>query len=121
MSEYPQPPPEERTESIEERNNRLNKEFRELFTKYIETKWKTVFCPVCGTGDWTSRNPVEASLWIGDRRIFIYVPVFCENCGYTLFFDALAAGLVDAEGNPRDPVAESQEKDSEPEEPKAGD
>jgi len=101
MSEYPQPPEESKpTETAEERDRRLNREFSELFTEYIATKWKTVLCPICGSGSWTSKNAIKTPFWFGPERVHVFVPVVCTTCAYTMFFDTLMAGIMDSQGNP---------------------
>jgi hypothetical protein len=93
--------------------DRLNREFNELFTEYISTKWTDFLCPVCKIGPWASRNPISVPLWIGVDRIFIYVPVVCQTCGHTVFFDALQMGLVDSQGRVKKRIPEASPEDSE--------
>ena len=73
---------------------------RKLAYDAITEKWtQPEVCPVCGTNQWSIGDLVEHRLFSGGGLkvggpVFVYVPVSCNNCGNTRFFNAIQLGLV---------------------------
>lgn len=59
-------------------------------------------CPICNSSSWNVGDVIYASLLDRPQLAQLYFPVNCQVCSYTIFFDALAAGLV-AEDQPDPP------------------
>jgi hypothetical protein len=90
-------------------------EFQRRAIAIIESKWKGSHkCPICETESWiigllgaTPRNAREdggeGGLDFGS--IFPTVPIVCDNCGYTLLFSAIAAGIVELPAGPSEAEA----------------
>lgn len=92
---------------------------RLLFDRYIKAKWvDPVQCPVCKTSRWSFTAPGDLRLRYRDEKVYTLIPVRCANCAYTMFFNAVAAGLFDDDSEP----VELLPPEVEPEEPgeKAG-
>lgn len=85
--------PEERT--------RLRTKALELITE----KWpEPRLCPICNSNSWNVSDAVAMPLIYTplEGPVLVYVPVNCQICAYTIFFDALAMGFFedDPEGIP---------------------
>ncbi len=75
---------------------------RDKYAAILDRLWKVPnTCPVCGSGEWNVGDLVEVPLrLIGPvpiiesvpRQAYIYVPVGCLTCGYTMFFHS---GILD--------------------------
>jgi hypothetical protein len=65
---------------------------------YLRDKWKAVKCPIDGSTAWTHGHVLEMPAYDRTIRPSIAVlpmfPVCCDSCGYTVFFNALQAGIV---------------------------
>lgn len=72
---------------------------RDKYKLALETVWKKPDkCPICDSTFWNVGNLIDAPLrnlptvtplaWYGDfeRRAYVYAPVTCVYCGYTIFF-----------------------------------
>ncbi|RME21446.1 MAG: hypothetical protein D6806_14690 [Deltaproteobacteria bacterium] len=74
------------------------------FVEHVRQKWQVRTCPICGSKDWTVPNCLfelrefsGGGLVIGGgMSVYSVVPVICESCGYSVFFSAARAGLVEA-------------------------
>ena len=71
---------------------------------WMRENWKTnTKCPICGTDAWNiGEDVIEIREFTGHYvgtggNIYPYVQLSCTKCGYTLFFNALIAGIVDPE------------------------
>lgn len=70
---------------------------------WLNNKWVGAkLCPICQSNDWNiSPKPVEirefsrGNLVVGGP-VYPLVSVTCRVCGYTLLFNAITAGLVEA-------------------------
>jgi predicted nucleic-acid-binding Zn-ribbon protein len=84
---------------------------RELRAKYqdaLTRLWTgTSPCPICGTDRWDIADVIETPLrnvasdlaWAlaNTQQAYVYVPVGCTNCGYTIFFHS---GTLDRHTKP---------------------
>jgi hypothetical protein len=68
--------------------------------EYLEQKWKTSPCPMCGAKQWAVtpksyelREFYGGNLVIGKGTIFPVIPVVCGNCGNTIFINPVVARL----------------------------
>lgn len=79
--------------------NEYNRLARRVFTE----KWKTRECPICISYNcWNIEGITEVREFTeGNQRpsapITPLVQVMCKNCSYTIFFNAVALGVVDRE------------------------
>jgi len=89
----------------------LDKVRQDKILQFLNDKWKPPGrCPVCGKTVWNVSDTVfevreyhEGSLVT--RGTAVAAPVVmatCGNCGYTLFFNALVAGIVEQPGKKED-------------------
>lgn len=69
---------------------------------HLKLKWQGRPCQMCGTGDWTVSDSIFelreynlGNLVIGGGPIVPVVPITCDNCGNTLFINAIKAELID--------------------------
>ncbi len=80
---------------------------REKHQQAIARLWtKPSACPICGTDRWNVADTVDMPLrdvapdlaWAiaNVKQAYVYVPVGCTNCGYTILFHA---GTLDARFN----------------------
>ncbi len=74
----------------------------EKLVKHLKEKWNGRSCPMCQTGNWTISDTIfeirefnQGSVVIGAGPLIPVIPVTCENCGNTLFINAIKAGIVD--------------------------
>jgi len=74
---------------------------RERIAQYLATKWDgPVVCPVCKTTHWSIGDvvdlPVRDPDFLPDQgyaaQVYPLVPVYCDNCSYVLWFNAISAG-----------------------------
>lgn len=80
-----------------------------LMWNWLSERWTQRACPCCGVEKWVGANhvlmdvPYAAPNRSIDRRPQIAVPyvvAFCENCAYTVRFNAyMIPGLFDADRN----------------------
>lgn len=57
-------------------------------------------CFVCGADDWMFLEIVDVTIPpLAGREPMVYslLPVICRNCGYTVFANAIAAGVIEPE------------------------
>lgn len=73
-----------------------------LLRRFFDTKWNHGPCPVCQTDAWQVGGEIGemgmsesygTDITMASSAYPLY-PIFCTNCGYTLLFSALIAGLV---------------------------
>jgi len=100
---------------------RQNQEWRNAFSEYIKTKWtQPVHCPICNTTEWSLGSVVDVPMRqptvfpSGSRSVFIYMPVACDNCGYTIFFNAVSAGLFKSSSDILREAKESEKTGGQP-------
>jgi C4-type Zn-finger protein len=72
------------------------------FEAWIDKNWRHGPCPVCQTNSWSplARLGQISNLDFAGRMVPL-VLIQCDNCGYLLSFNAIAAGIV-----PPDPSGE---------------
>jgi len=81
---------------------KLDKQQREEVLRYLGEKWKKPSqCPVCQHTDWgitettfEIREFLGGSISVGGGSITPIIVVTCDNCGNTLFFNAISLGIV---------------------------
>ncbi|MBW3081983.1 hypothetical protein [Bifidobacterium phasiani] len=86
-------------ETAEERSARNDKQIANAL-QWLDDHWtKNRECPLCGTTDWALVQTFEAREYEGGNmvvglgsQILPITPVFCRNCGYTFFINAVIAG-----------------------------
>jgi predicted nucleic-acid-binding Zn-ribbon protein len=63
---------------------------------WIRKNWtKPTECPICGSDNWgIGPQIVEVRGLNPDSPVYPKFFVFCQKCGYTIFFNAVIAGLV---------------------------
>jgi len=63
---------------------------------WIRRNWtKTTECPICGSDDWGIGDQiVEISPFMPGAPVYPQFFVYCQKCAYTIFFNAVIAGLV---------------------------
>lgn len=71
--------------------------------QFLNERWKGAVCPLCGTGNWQVvdkyfelREFNDGNLVLGgpNSSIIPVIPVSCNNCGNTVFINALTTGLL---------------------------
>jgi len=75
---------------------------RERALEWVKAKWtqEPHACPICANENWTvgdlgaTPRLTEAGL-LDQATVFPVIPVACDNCGYTMFFNArIAEGVL---------------------------
>ena len=80
----------------------------EEFVKFLEQKWGTHPCPLCGARQWQIQPSAFELRQYHGRGIFAsgavtpVVPVVCGNCGNTVLVNAIVAGVVPRPEEPAD-------------------
>jgi len=80
---------------------KLTKQQQEQMVNYIKTKWAApTSCPVCRQNTWQVAAEVHeirefsgGNIVLGGSALVPLVPVTCQNCGNTMLFNALIAGV----------------------------
>jgi len=64
---------------------------------WIRRNWsKPTECPICGSDDWGIGDQiVEIRSSLPGGSIYPQFFVYCQKCAYTIFFNAVIAGLVE--------------------------
>jgi predicted nucleic-acid-binding Zn-ribbon protein len=85
---------------------------RDKYLRVIEELWtnRPDECPICKSTAWTIADLVQASVrptvsgeifgiatHLQTPQVYVYVPVTCLQCGYTLFFHSGVLDIRDAE------------------------
>jgi hypothetical protein len=80
--------------------------------KWMEETWKgNKHCPICVTSTWSIADDfLEVRSWHGGNLVmggatYPHLALICANCGYTIFMNAVRAGLIE----PSDPKAQGKE------------
>jgi RNase P subunit RPR2 len=70
---------------------------------HLKDKWKGRPCQMCGIGNWNVSDSIfelreynNGDLIVGGGPIMPVVPVTCDNCGNTVFVNAIRAGLIES-------------------------
>jgi predicted nucleic-acid-binding Zn-ribbon protein len=113
-----QPPPGPGTRSefgqpVEE-TTELQRQQQQQAIQWISTNWtKSKSCPICGNVSWTVGHVLEVrpfnngGIALSQQGIFPVFPVTCTTCGYTMFFNALRAGVLNLGTQPESPSPEA--------------
>ena len=71
------------------------------FIAYLDQKWGTRPCTMCGQSSWGVNDSVfqliefhKGAFIIGGSALPV-IPVICKNCGNTVFVNAVVAGIVE--------------------------
>jgi len=74
----------------------------EKLLSHLKSKWQGRSCQMCGTGNWNVSDSIfelreynQGNLVIGGGPIIPVVPITCDNCGNTVFINAIKAGLIE--------------------------
>lgn len=74
----------------------------EKLINHLKEKWKGKPCQMCGTGNWNISDSIfelreynKGNIVIGGGPIIPIVPITCDNCGNTVFVNAIKAGLIE--------------------------
>ena len=74
---------------------------------HLNEKWKNNPCPMCQTATWSTpakifeiREFSGGSLVVGGVPIIPIIPVTCQNCGNTIFINAITSNLLIDKTNP---------------------
>jgi predicted RNA-binding Zn-ribbon protein involved in translation (DUF1610 family) len=70
--------------------------------KHLNKKWGQKNCPMCGENSWNVSDKIfelrefhNGNLVVGkESTIFPVFPVSCNNCGNSIFVNALIAGAI---------------------------
>jgi hypothetical protein len=81
----------------------LTPEQTKRITDKLDGFWRTVqMCPICSSNEWAIHDRIHqmtefsgGSLVVGGP-VVPFVLVNCQVCGYTISFNAIALGVVDA-------------------------
>lgn len=72
--------------------------------EHLQKQWMGKTCPMCGIGPWSVSDSVfelrtyqQGNFVVGAGPIVPVIPVTCQNCGNTIFVNALVAKVVDRE------------------------
>ena len=84
-------------------NGLLTEEERKKVKQYIERVWTHWECPFSGHTDWglgpmvvqTMTYVGSGGLVIGGGQTYPLVVLVCSGCGYTVFVNAIQAGVVE--------------------------
>jgi hypothetical protein len=63
-------------------------------------------CPICHTRIWAVNDPIIVDVYSGpERRLlggpaYVFVPVACSTCAYTMMFNAVQMGLIPGDNPP---------------------
>jgi len=70
--------------------------------KHLSEKWGNQSCPMCGSNDWNVSDTIYelrkyhgGNLIIGGGPILPIVPIICNNCGNSIFINAIISGAID--------------------------
>lgn len=73
----------------------------EKLINHLNEKWGKP-CPMCGSNNWNVSDKIyelrefhDGNLIIGSGPIFPVVPVSCNNCGNSIFVNALVSGAIE--------------------------
>lgn len=74
--------------------------------EHLKSKWQGRPCQMCGIGNWNISDSIyelrefnEGQLALGGGPIIPVVPITCDNCGNTVFVNAIKAGLIEQNKN----------------------
>jgi hypothetical protein len=74
----------------------------EKLLNHLKSKWQGRPCQMCNTGNWNISDSIfelreynQGNLILGGGPIIPVVPITCENCGNTIFVNAIKAGLIE--------------------------
>jgi hypothetical protein len=59
-----------------------------------------IVCPICKTHDWTVGDQAQIAFRHNRRNLYPALPVMCDNCGYTIFFNSIILGVASSTGQP---------------------
>ncbi|MBA7695435.1 hypothetical protein ES703_104063 [subsurface metagenome] len=81
---------------------KLNKSQRDKLLKYLDEKWPTRKCTICGHSSWQIQDSVweirefqGGGMVIGGGSLIPVISIMCTYCGNTLLFNALHSGIIE--------------------------
>jgi hypothetical protein len=85
---------DQHAEEVAEASSALQAAFIEAAVIWLEKQWGPQRrCPYCESNNWSVGTPFEVSLESGEA-LSPHFPVMCDNCGNTVFVNAIVAGLL---------------------------
>lgn len=89
-----------------EQKNKETKPNIEKFLNHLNSKWGNKPCPMCSSSGWNvSENIFElrefhgGDIVLGNGPIIPVIPVSCNNCGNTVFVNAIISGAIEKPNN----------------------
>jgi len=74
----------------------------EKIINHLKTKWGGRPCQMCGIGSWNVSDSIfelrefnAGNMVLGNGPLIPVVPITCDNCGNTVFINAIKAGLIE--------------------------
>lgn len=75
---------------------------RQRVMNWLNKKWPIPqSCPICRRKDWSTGGTIHelrefhSGSFFAAGSVFPVVPIVCNFCGYTLFFNAFKLGLIE--------------------------
>ncbi len=72
-----------------------------LLTK-LDNLWKDKQCPICRNSNWGIDNKIVTPVNVDENKnielggkFSPLIPITCDNCGYTIFINALKLGVLE--------------------------
>ena len=83
-------------------NGILTLEDRQIIDSWLKDQWRTGSCPVCRKRNWVlADHVVTPMLYTGvgltQGAGYPQIMVICQVCGYTVYVNAVIAGIVQGE------------------------
>jgi hypothetical protein len=89
----------------------LSQEQQQAAQAWLQEHWTIAICPFHGPTNWSIGATLvgtvtfaNGGIVMGGGPLYPLLPVTCSVCGYTVFINALIAGLVSRPEPPTDPA-----------------
>ena len=70
--------------------------------KHLNDKWGNTPCPMCKANSWTINDTIYelrefhgGNVVLGSGPIYPVIPINCNNCGNSIFINALVSGAIE--------------------------
>lgn len=75
--------------------NKMKTDFSKAID-WIRKNWtKPAICPICSNDEWGIGDTlVEIKSSMPNSPIYPHLIVYCQRCGYTIFFNAVLSGII---------------------------
>jgi hypothetical protein len=92
---------EDRNRDVREEAAKKRAALRDRTSEWLTEHWSSDGspCPFCKGSDWSVHEPVGMQPYgfpPFEGAVFPTCPITCTTCGYTVFIDVLATGIMDA-------------------------